>query len=1441
METNILDSIKEKYLDNTVNGDNQWSLKEVVEPDLVRKHYLPAHRKRRRTTVQFCPLSYGNLFKAHSAEKPIKKILIEGEAGNGKTTLCTSLSRDWAEGKLFQQFQLLLLLPLHEKKIASATSLDALFRQLYDDDTCTFIINNLKKHGENVLIIVDGWDAMPSAPERQQQCFLYNVLFGEQFPTISVLVTSRPSAAFAALHTLKCIDQFIELRGFNEEAIKVCIQSHFPNKKETADSLLEQLESNPLVENVCSVPLNCAIICHMMDNNEETLPSTLTELYNKLILYIVNHSIEENNAYVTVPSLSISSLVDLPESDDLKLSWSSLCKIAYQAIFPIVEGEIQLANSMTESSSDVERILQFGLVKSVSEEGGKLIFHFLHQTIKAYLAAFHLVQQPRDTQLNVFRSCANLKHLTMVWRYFFGVYFSAVVDIDHDLIKQCIQMLAAKHISSGEGYIFCHYLFEAKNKIVSDEVINAFITTKRQSPACLPFVYFGNPHTAYDCAAILYFIAQIEQIISIEINFRNCCLRDEQLSELASTFAYKRGVLQVKGLDLSENKFTDEIVVDLFTKAATSFRFTEKLLLHNCRIGKAGMDVVISIIKLESQNLKLLDLSYNSVLLHGLTGVVLSGSLSNLEIMFLQGSVIEEEDITCLTSFSNALSSHCKHLRRLDLSANNFGDAGNPALSNFISQITSICENFDLVLDRQYMSEVDKNFIEIMEESIRKKGTIDHTVAHGVIVGPGRSGKNSLMNRLLGEGPPTPGSQSCSTGVLENVCKVEVKKLCTVSAAVTGLHWNKLEYDEEAVELMTTTTRSYNASLKVINEDDNKQSTGNISKEAAASINEVDNTSLSESASQTLVADPKRVKLVTHVKGSCVGNKRKKQRSENLFVHSSNVGRMDIFKQALRLRRMDGLRKQLESSWSLYLTNTGGQIEFQELLPLLVSGPSVFFITFPLNRDLKDHYTVQYQYEDGSIQTYPSPSTLMDEILQTLATISALNCEHLECQSAKCSKYVTNLKPKIFFIGTHKDMLPESSKEQIIEDIDCILQNCIKKTSLFYEGSIEYACPTKRLIFTVDNLAEDDDDFQKIRLALQLTVERSEEFTIRCPSTWLVFSLVLRAKHKSSQVLTYSECFKVAQSCGISDLTELNNALSFIHTRLGLLRYFSVKGLNSLVILDPQILFDKITDLLVKTFIREHAKPNEIEEFQNRGILSIATIERLSQRSNSKSRISLDWLLKLLNYLRIAAHFMDHTGDKYFFPAVVCRAPEQQSPAFSASNLHPPLLIAFKTGFCPRGIPGALIKYLMTNEMNSQLNWELLLDKICKNQVTFAIKTLGDIILKIHPTHLEMQFDPQCDPNDLNSTCSEAFTQIKQGMKAVTNEQNYFFAFYCTRSECESSLHPAKIEWRGNNPSKLKCQNIQRRGNLPEGYQVWMKLVEQLNGMYACIQNTINC
>ena len=1360
------------------------------------------------------PITREDIFKpvrkTARTRTPVKRVIVEGCAGIGKSTFCISVARDWATGVLFQEYELLLLLPLSQRKIASASSLRGLVDGLKLKINSRIVTNHIKhKKGERILLIADGWNDLR---ESEHQVFR-SLIFGDVLSCASVIVTSRPTAS-AALCRGNVVDRVIQILGLNRQGIEEYVLSKPAGNHPTADNLLDQLNYNPVVQSMCKVPICCASVCDLLHSHGGVLPISMTELCTKLI-----SSILCNNCSTSIPDLD--SL-----QKPLQEPWRHLCKLAFQLISR-GEPDILQFNSFQCG------IMTFGFVEYDETKEGVKAFDFAYPTSQEYLAALHMVKLPPANQLQALDTIRlTCKETTLFWRYFFGLSMKFNQHHFTNILKHGVQVIGTYDLPQ---CLLCHCAFEAKSEVVTSQVIKCL----RNNVDSKSFVHFGDPSSAHDCEAVLYVISNMKgsECDGIEINFNNCNFSARQASALADMLASKMGKIQVKDLDISDNSLPDDTLANLFSKAAISFRSLEKLFIRNNSVSQKGLSAIMKALSASSsKTLVQLDLSFNPLMLDGLqvlNGAIKSGTLANLAILFMQGCLTSRvsKNVNYLCSLAKNLLSRCPYLRRLDLSANDFGKGVTPTLSRVIMQLS---EKVDLRLNREYMSEVDKSFVAIMEDSVRRKGTIDHTVVHGVIVGPGRSGKNSLMNRLVGEGPPDPNTISPSTGVLENVLKIEVKKLCTVAAAVNNLLWKRLDYDEEALELMMVTASSH-TTVTVINQaeivtistnepDDPKK---NITSAMILVEKEAEESSIvdvSEYPFETVEENEileVNVGSVMHMSSS-KELERKKPPPSNA---KSSEGPLEIFKRAVKLRRMDALREHLESSWSLYLTNTGGQTEFQELLPLLVCGPSVFFITFPLHQSLHEYYMVDYQYSDGSHKTYPSSSTLMDEILQTLATIAALDCTGPWTD--------VNLKPKVFFVGTHKDKLPDDCVNDRIQAIDKQLQEKVRQTSLFKQGSIEFAVGTEKLIYTVNNLAEDDGDFKMIRLGLQKAVERCEEFTIKCPSTWLIFSLILRAKHKSSQVLSYNECYTIAQRCGISDRTELNDALFFIHTRLGLLRYFCVEKLNKLVVIDPQIMFDTITKVLVETFVSDHAKVNEIEEFQKRGIISQKVIKRISsKRSHLQSQLPFEWILCLLDHLRIAAFFMNKGEKCYFLPSALCHAPEQEiKPSIILPVNHeipPPLLIAFESGFCPRGIPGALITYLMTNEMKSKISWKLHSNRVFRNQVSFGVGPC-DIILRVLSTHLEVKFDPESEVSELSEmkvTCEETFNQLRQAMRTVTKgyrECNYYFAFNCTRSECEGDLHPAKIEL---DSKKLKCERTNRRSGLPQHYDLWVLQVK---------------
>ena len=677
----FVDNLKKKYKNRLINREKQWPCRQSSR--LVRLQLV--HRGKAQgssTSIQRgkedkrTPLAYCDLFKGESGkDEPVRKVLIEGGAGIGKTTLTISLSEDWACDKLFQEFELVLLLPLRHKKVASASSLPELLKLLHSSlDVCESVSSYLvKEEAEKVLIIADGWDEL-SESQRIEGSFLYELLF-EEFPLMSVVVTSRPSAS-ASLHSLPILDRFVDIKGFNNDDIIEYIWSEFSSDQEKAQRLLEQLRCNPLIESVCSVPLNCAIVCHLWDTLEEAFPSTMTQLYTRIILHVTCRNLRKLSDYG--PTFSMASFNDLPK--DLQKSWWLLCEFTFKALEKdqIVFTKQELVEFFPESD---EQLLCFGLLQSVEtvlDLTCVVSFNFLHLTFMEYLAALHLSMQPLDRILEILKT----KRFAMVVRFLFGIKFCYSCESNVSFVKQAVQ-----YVARSDKLSVCHFAFESQNDFVTGETIQCLLSML--SDSVYRCVYAGYPSNPHDCAAILYVIANMQECNKLVIDFINCGVRENQIITLTDALASKHGKLQVNWLNLSGNKLTDKTVSYLFNRASAAFQSLTNLNLGGNNIGGESIkSISTALAKMSSSGCRLsvLCLFANPLGVSGLQGLenlVCDGVLSNLKRLDLSGSLTDDADANAswLTTFGEALSAHCPHLMSLDLSDNNLGNPGATALA----------------------------------------------------------------------------------------------------------------------------------------------------------------------------------------------------------------------------------------------------------------------------------------------------------------------------------------------------------------------------------------------------------------------------------------------------------------------------------------------------------------------------------------------------------------------------------------------------------------------------------------------------------------------------------------------------------------------------------------------------------------------------------------
>ena len=220
--------------------------------------------------------------------------------------------------------------------------------------------------------------------------------------------------------------------------------------------------------------------------------------------------------------------------------------------------------------------------------------------------------------------------------------------------------------------LLCQCAFEANSEII----IRAFKYFR--------FDYHLVSGTAHDCDAILYVIENLQTYNDMVVRFDNCGISENQIKTLTKHLANKPGELQVKSLDVTGNRLTDTVVMNLFQRASAAFCSLQYLLLGYNQI---GIKTIKSITSSSISSLTSLDLSHNSLGVPGLQALgdaVCSGKLANLRTLRLRGSLTNDENSN--RAFIEALSTNCPLLTEVNFSEN---DLNSPSVIKALARVVS--------------------------------------------------------------------------------------------------------------------------------------------------------------------------------------------------------------------------------------------------------------------------------------------------------------------------------------------------------------------------------------------------------------------------------------------------------------------------------------------------------------------------------------------------------------------------------------------------------------------------------------------------------------------------------------------------------------------------------------------------------------------------------
>jgi len=659
----------------------------------------------------------------------------------------------------------------------------------------------------------------------------------------------------------------------------------------------------------------------------------------------------------------------------------------------------------------------------------------------------------------------------------------------------------------------------------------------------------------------------------------------------------------------------------------------------------------------------------------------------------------------------------------------------------------------------------DHHILSICEQVMRKYGKTDQTIVHCMFVGPPGVGKSSLLKRLLRmKLDPT----RTSTPLAEKSVRVDIMRDVSLSVAQMS------SFDWQVIEDPMTQASGLLGHLSTQLEDQFSEQTEQVLKPQESSPN------------PTLTTSPEAEK------SSSSAEEQGHTTSKSPDPETSKLSKtIEFFRRVLKEKGVCIVH--VENPCTLYLTDSGGQPEFQELLPALVAGPCIFIVVFPLHKDLNTEYEVEYERpnENKHIRQYKSSLTIKEDIMRSLASITSTKYKNI---------YGKEVRPRILFVATFKDkVLQEEACQKTLKEV----QDFVMKTDAYRHGMIVDASDAQ-MVFTINNVSDEEaeTDAQQIRDAFQ---KITGCFKVSTPSPWLIFSILvqhvygkdMQHKHEKHSVIRYNECFKLAQECGIKSSDAFEAALQFLHKQTGVLYYYEKPlELSQIVIRDPQYLLSKVNQLVERTFNFEQTQCAKCTEDFNRGIFKRLDYEMLTEDS-SNSLLTSSMFLKLLEHLNVVVPLGD--GEKYFMPCAITHIHEVNSSHSKESAIVPPLLITFKSGYCPKGLFGALVACI-ANKQVSNCMISLEESKIHRDQICFKLGQ-HTLLLRSNPAYVYIEVTPYSTNNSLSAElctlCNSVRTflegNITKACKTLhySDSAKYSLSFVCQCSQKEG-LHPAE-------------------------------------------------
>ena len=671
------------------------------------------------------------------------------------------------------------------------------------------------------------------------------------------------------------------------------------------------------------------------------------------------------------------------------------------------------------------------------------------------------------------------------------------------------------------------------------------------------------------------------------------------------------------------------------------------------------------------------------------------------------------------------------------------------------------------------------------------KGYVETSVTQCLILGAAGVGKSHLKHLLLKKDPP---KQRVSTGLADN----PVRAISFTLAGVGGQEeddWFVVEDDQALMSVIGGTIKggvSMAPSLADVVSTLPKMAISVPSDGAGVSHSDpipadVNTTMDTNQQSRTADIEDELIHHINHSSG------KRWLLFDLIYLPSPCVDKKKLF----------GVK------WIQFI-DSGGQLQYHDILPLFVQNTSVTIFVVKLSEELSHRPTIEYYGADGKPVGKPYRSSLSHkQILE--------NClGAIQSQDAH---------PLIVTVGTHRDA--ESECSESIKEKNQQLKALLDPTHLcvVYNGE-----GMEELIFAVNGLSPEDVDRHVAQVLRMKIVSKFPQQLVKQPIAWFGLEIVLqRSSHDG--ILSLAECQACAKRLHIEG-DAFSAALHHLVHHNVFLYYPEV--LPQTVFCDPQVVLTKVTELvqyhhkLRNNPDKRVAVTGDWIMFRDHGLLRVELLRKFPKHYKEGLFAPQD-LLELLVSVRAIAMIRD---GEYLMPALLPHLDSTQVSKYLERGAS--LIIRPTQGCIPSGLFCCLVAHLLSPTNPSP--WKVCMERgkpLClyRNCISFEQRTSTKIVTLVSTfSHIALHVDKAS-----NKMCREIRGLVHSGIKSACSVLKYSHvqfedAFMCAGARCTSDPPHVAVVVSGN---KWRCTILGRQsGDLSEDQLMWMhekSIVESLS------------